>query len=136
MIGASATKELKVQSRPSSNIYFENTFNNNNIGWAEVYMLPHIVALNTYMRSFQYKILNNVLFINKKLHIFGIRSSVLCSFRNLYDEAPFHLFYECDCVKCLWSDLIQCFQNTLVLLTSTQHTAIFGILDSLGSNYF
>ena len=66
---------------------------------------------NTYMRSFQYKILNNVLFLNKKLYTFGIKPSPLCSFCNLYDETPLHIFYECNAVKCLWVDLVQCFQN-------------------------
>ena len=74
-------------------------------------MLPHLITYNTYMRSFQYKILNNVLFLNKKLHTFGIKPSPLCSFCNLYNETPYHMFYECDGVKCFWSDLVQCFQN-------------------------
>ena len=61
------------------------------------------------MRSFQYKILNSVLFLNNKLYTFGRKPS-LCSFYNLYDETPY-MFYECDRVKCLWSDLVQYFQN-------------------------
>ena len=81
------------------------------------------------MRSFQYKILNNVLFLNKKLHTFGIKPSPLCSFCNLYDETPYHMFYECDRVKCLWSDLVQFFQNNLILPTLTPQTAFFGFLD-------
>ena len=82
-------------------------------------MLPGLVTYNLYMRSFQYKILNNVLDLNKKLQIFGIKSSPQCSFCNLYDENPFHIFYECDRVKFLWSELVQCFQNTLILRTLT-----------------
>ena len=55
---------------------------------------------------------------------------------SLYNETPFHIFYECDCVKFLWSDLIQCFQNTLMLPTLTPQTAILGILDSVSNNSF
>ena len=95
----------KVQNKPSSNIY-ENLFTDYNIDWTAIYMLPRLVTYNTYMQSFQYKILNNVLFLNKKLHNFGIKSSSLCSFCNLYDETPLHIFYECDAVKCLWADLV------------------------------
>ena len=87
------------------------------------------------MRSFQYKLLNNVLFLNKKLHIFGIKSSPLCSFCNLCDETPLHIFYECDSIKCLWSDLVHYFQNSLVLPILTPQTAIFGFLDSTNSDY-
>ena len=98
-------------------------------------MLPHLAKHNTYMRSFQYKLLNNVLFLSKKLHIFGIKWSPLCSFCNLCDKTPLHIFYECDSVKCLWSDLVQYFQNSLVLPTLTPQTASFGFLDSTNSDH-
>ena len=127
---------LKVQNKPSSNIYFENLFNYHDIDWTAIYMLPRLVTHNTYMRSFTYKILSNILYLNKKLHIFGIKSFSLCSFCNLYDETPFHIFYECDRVKFLWSELVQCFQNTLILPTLTPQTAILGILDSVSNNSF
>ena len=77
-----------------------------------------------------YHILSNVLILNKKVHIFGIKSSPLCSFGNSYDETPFHIFYKCDRIKRLWSDLVQYFENSLILLTLTLQAAIFGILDS------
>ena len=119
----------RAQNKPSSNIYFENLYNDYNIDWTAIYMLPRL-TYNTYMRSFQYKILNNVLSLNKKLHTFGKKPSPLCSFCNLYDETPCYIFYECDCVKCLRSELVQCFQNNLILSTSTPQTATFGFLDA------
>ena len=83
---------LKVQNKPSTNIYFENLFNHDDIDGPAIYMLPRLVTRNTYMRSFQCKILNNIVYLNKTLDIFGIKSSPLCSFCNLYDETPFHIF--------------------------------------------
>ena len=74
---------LKIQNKPSSNIYFENLFNYDDADWTAVYMLPRPVMHNTYMRSLQYEILNNILYLKKKRHIFGIKSSPLCSFCNL-----------------------------------------------------
>ena len=124
---------LQVKNKPLSNIYFENLFNDNDTDWAAIFMLPRLVTHNTHMRSFQYKILYNILYLNKKLHIFGIKSFPLCSFCNIYYETPFHIFYECDRVKYLWSDLVQCFQNTLILPTLTPQTEIFGILDSVSN---
>ena len=124
------------QNKLSSNIYFENLYNDYNIDRAATYTLPRLITNNTYMRSFQYKILNNVLFLNKKLHTFGIKPSPLCSFCNLYDETPYHMFYECDRVKCLWSDLVQCFQNNLILPTLTPQTVIFGFLDYTNNETF
>ena len=70
----------KVQNKPSSSIYLENLFNKYNNEWKAIYMLPRLITCNTYMQSFQYKILNNVLFHNKTLHTFGIKPSALCCF--------------------------------------------------------
>ena len=44
------------------------------------------------------------------------------------------IFYESDRIKCLWSDLVQYFQNSLVLPTLTLPTAIFRFLDSTNSD--
>ena len=125
---------LRAQNKLFSNIYFENLYNDYNIDSTAIYMLPHLITYNTYMRSFQYEILNNVLFLNKELHTFGIKSSPLCCFCNLYNETPYHIFYECDCVKCLWSDLVQSFQNDLILLTLTPPITIFGFLDDTSND--
>ena len=59
----------KFQNKPSSNFYFANLFNDNDIDWVTIYMLPRLATYNTYMWSFQFKLLNNILFLNKKLHI-------------------------------------------------------------------
>ena len=47
------------------------------------------------MKPSQYKILNNALFLNKKifLHTLGINPSPVCSFCNLYHKTPFHIFF-------------------------------------------
>ena len=70
--------------------YFENLFNDND--WVTMFMLPCLATCNSYMRSFQYKLLNKILFLNKKLHIYGIKSSPICSFCNLCDETPLQIF--------------------------------------------
>ena len=88
-------------------------------------------SYNIYMRPFQYKILNHVLCLNKKLHAIGIKPSPLCSFCNLYDETPLHIFYEC---SCLWANLVQCFQNNLILPTLTSQAAILGIPESASND--
>ena len=61
-------------------------------------------------------------------------SHLLCSFCNLYDETPYHIFLKCDWVKCLWSDLVQFFQNNLILPNVTSQTVIFGFLDSTSND--
>ena len=103
-------------------------FDDNDIDWAKIYTLPCLATYNSYMRSFQYKLLNRVLFLNKKIHTFGTKSFPLCFFCSLCDKTPLYIFHECDHIKCVWSDLVQYFQNSLVLPTLTPQTVI---LDSL-----
>ena len=44
---------LKVQKKPSSNIFLEILFNHDDIDWTAIYMLPRLVTHNTYMSSSQ-----------------------------------------------------------------------------------
>ena len=45
--------------------------------WRKLYILPRKTTKNTYLRSFQYKILNNILFLNKKLFVFQVKNTPL-----------------------------------------------------------
>ena len=47
--------------------YFETKFNANNLDWTKIFILPHLTTYNTHLRSFQYKILHNILFLNISL---------------------------------------------------------------------
>ena len=52
--------------QPTSHVYFENLFREQELNWKEIYILPRKVSLDCNVRSFQYKVLNNVLYLNKK----------------------------------------------------------------------
>ena len=67
-------------NKVTSVTYFETKFNANNLDWTKMFILPRLTTYNTYLRSFQYKILHNILFLNKKLYLSGITKSPLCSF--------------------------------------------------------
>ena len=54
--------------------------------WEDVYILPCIVTINTRLCVFQYKVLNNALYLNKHLYIFKLSDTKLCSFCNQVDE--------------------------------------------------
>ena len=95
----------KTKRIPSSQKYFENIFPLENINWKNVYILPRFITYNTYSRVFQYKLLNNILYLNKKLHLFGKVDSPKCSFCNQVDETPRHIFAECIYSQQLWSRL-------------------------------
>ena len=67
--------------------------------WNLIYKIPHIATYETKIRIFQYKLLNNVLHLKKKLFHFGIISQSKCSFCELYDETRLHAFYQFLCLQ-------------------------------------
>ena len=50
------------------------------------YLMPCRVTIDTYLRRFQYKILNSVLYLNEEVFNFKIVSSLPFSFCNLENE--------------------------------------------------
>ena len=88
-----------------------------------------MVTLDSYSRSFQYKILNNVLYLNKKLFTFRKSTSPLCPFCKLSDETVLHLFYECNIILNLWNELVLFFENEFTLFDLTPQAAFLGFLN-------
>ena len=124
-----------IVNKPTSNIYFEKLFENTTHDWNKIYLSPRSATIDTILRSFQYKILNNVLFLNKRLHTFGIANTVLCSFCNTFEETPTHIFFGCFSVKCLWERLRMKFQNDFILLLLTPQTPVLGLNSEANDNY-
>ena len=92
-------------------------------------MLPRIVTKDSRLRVFQYKLLNNVLYLNKMLFRFGKIDSPLCSFCKTIDKTPLRFFYNCTKETFLgpikriylWRNIIHSFP--------TPHSAILGHID-------
>ena len=64
-------------SKPSAQIYYNFFFQKSNLDWKTIYMLPRIVTKDSRLQEFQYKLLNNVLYLNKMLFKFGKTDSPL-----------------------------------------------------------
>ena len=114
--------------KPTSQSYFENLFPNYTFDWKQIYLLPLIITTNSYQRNFQDKILHNILYLNKKLYIFGKIDSPLCSICPSNDDTVANLFCECVRVSQLWSQLRTFFSTDLNLPLLTPQTAIFDFL--------
>ena len=117
----------KFTNKPSSNVYFEKIFPNMKLDWRKIYILPHITTVITYLHSFQYKILNNILFLNKKLFVFRKKNTPLCSFCNKEEQTLLHIFSECTYVIYLWQQLATFLENNLILPALTPQTALLGL---------
>ena len=126
-----------IVNKPTSNIYFEKLFENTTLDWTEIYLSPRLATSDTTLRSFQYQILNKVLFLIKKLYTFGIIKIALCSFCNTLEETPIHIFFDCVFVRSLWERFRIKFQiqNDFILLSLTPQTAIIGLYNEANDNY-
>ena len=123
-----------ILNKPNSNIYFEKLFQNTALDLGKIYMLPHLATIDTTLRSIQYKILNNVLFLNKKVH-FGITNTALCSFCKSFEETLIQIFCDCIHVKSLWETLQTKFQNDIILPTLTPQAAILRLTSGANNIY-
>ena len=77
------------------------------------------------MRCFQYKVLNNALFLNKKLFLFKKSKSSLCSFCKEKDETIFYLYFYCPNYINLWNQLNFYRAEDLTLPAQTVQAAVF-----------
>ena len=93
--------------KPTSQAYLENLFSNFKPNWKRIYLLPKRVTLDTNLRMFQYKLLNNVLYLNNVIFRFKKVDSPLSSYCNEEKETSFHLFHSCLKTKQLWYKLRQ-----------------------------
>ena len=121
---------LSQYTTPSSQIYFENLFQEKDFEWNKIYLLPRLITVDSAYRVFHYKILRNVLFLNQKLFLFQKVNSPLCSFCNNDDETVKHLFHSCPTAIGLWNNLRNTFREHLQLPDLTPQSAIFGFLDT------
>ena len=126
---------LNIVNKPTSNIYFEKLFENTTLDWNKIYLSSRLATIDTALHSFQYKILNNVLVLNKKLYTFRITNTTLCCFCNTVEETTIHIFFDCVHVQCLWERLRMKFQNNFILPSLTPQTAILRLYDEANDNY-
>ena len=108
-------------------LYYEEYFNNFDFDWKSIYLLPLISFYQ--LRVFQYKILSNILFVNKMIFKLRKVESPLCSFCKAEDETYIHLFYRCTKTSILWRQLQEFFSTALDLPNILPQTAILGFLN-------
>ena len=68
-------------------------------------MIPQKVTIDTTLRILQFKILNNILYLNKRISKFDLNVSPLCSLCNQHPEDILHLFCKCAKTQDLWNSL-------------------------------
>jgi len=99
--------------------------------WKSIYLSYRKATKNAYARSFQYKILNNVLYLNKRLALFGLASTSNCSFCVRSDET---MFVECSFSIALWHGLVNHFAGLLVFPPLNPQSAYLGYLGEIANS--
>ena len=82
---------LMKYEKPACRDYHEKKFDGYGFIRKLIYRIPSIAPYETKICIIQYKLMNNVLHLNKKLFPFGIISQSKCPFCELYDEIPEHI---------------------------------------------
>ena len=114
---------------PTSQKYLNELLKTDSLDWKQIYILPRLVTPDSCSRSFQYKIWNDVLYLNKKLFTFQKSTSPVSPFCKLSDETVFHLFYKCYIILNLWNELELFFENEFTLFDLTPQAAFLGFLN-------
>ena len=119
----------KVVKAPTSQATIQRALNVESLPWNSIYNLSRAVSIDSYSRIFQYKILNNILYLNLSLHRMGLSDSPLCSYCHAENETTQHLFFDCTTAKVLWSDIQNFFSSAIVIPPLNLQSAIVGFLD-------
>ena len=114
---------------PTSQKYFIRLFPDLQSDWKGIYLLPRKVTIDTKLPIFQYKLLNNILYLNKYLFMFRKKDTNHCSFCKLQDGTINHLFVECNYSKNFWRDLKTYCQPSFSLPLLCPQSATFGFFD-------
>ena len=69
----------------------------------KAFVLAKSVALETFVQCFQFKILNDILFLNTRVAKIGRIQSDLCSFCQTSPETLEHFFYRCSLSTKFWT---------------------------------
>ena len=96
--------------------------------WKQIFLIPRSATIESYTRSFQCKILNNALFLNKTLFTMKLVDSPLCSLSKNHDETPIHLFCDCEVTVNLWKIFQSWISPCIILPDLTVMNALFGFL--------
>ena len=85
----------KKQVPPTAQQKISDKYPDTIINWKKVYSFPFCTTLDSKLREFQYKILNNIAFTNDKVFCFGLSQSPNCTFCNEEPEYLEHLLSRC-----------------------------------------
>ena len=95
-----------IQVSPSARYKFISLFPDTYLDWDVIYLIPHLVTLDTKTRIFQYKLLNRIIYTNTTLYKMKLVGSPLCTFCKTQEESLEHLFCRCNFAIAFWKSVV------------------------------
>ena len=89
-------------------------------------MIPHKVTIETSLRVFQYKLLNNIIYLNKRIAKFDPAVNLLRSLCSQAPEDVVHLFSHCQKTQQLWELLRSMLHGHITLPDPEPTLAVIG----------
>ena len=123
----------KVFQRPSAQDTIQKR-TDRNIDWKKVYMIPRKCTIDSHTKIFQYKILNNILYLNDRLFKMNLVESEMCSFCKGEKETVEHLFLNCRTAKTLWANICNLCKETMSFPVLSFKNIICGFTESSEQN--
>ena len=121
--------KTKKQTPPSAQSKMKNKYPQLVVEWKKIYSLPFTVTVETKLREFQYKILNDVVYTNDKLFRFKMIESPLCTFCQ-EDESLEHLLFHCAITKNFWLSFLSWIsEQNISMETLTLIHILFGVFN-------
>ena len=106
----------KKQIPPTAQQKITDKYSDTVINWKKVYSPPFRTTLDSKLREFQYKILNNIVFTNDKLFRFGLSHSPNCTFCNEEPESLEHLLLRCKVSSEFWKEVLSWLRQNKVVI--------------------
>lgn len=99
--------------KPNKWVKLREEFNLEDKQLSEAFVMPLRVANEPYLRSFQYKVLNSILYTNELLCEIGYVSNPNCSFCHQTIETISHIFFDCSFSTSFWNEVCDKILNKL-----------------------
>ena len=115
----------KKQTPPTAQQKLTDKYSETSINWEKVYSLPFRTTLDSKLREFQYKILNNIVFTNDKLFRFGLSQSRNCTFCNEEPESIEHLLSRCKVSSEFWKEVLSWLKDNNIIIESLNEIGLF-----------
>ena len=118
----------KIIIPPTSELFLSKLLNTPCDLIKEHYGIPFNTTIYTKLRSFQFKVIHNILYTNEKLHKIGYSDTALCTFCKKETETLLHLFVQCESISPLWKKITDNLLQPYGIETLSNKDILLGIL--------